>query len=62
MGRACAPEAVEYPGGVPATWRVTVRCALKQDGSPLVYYDFVPSPDVREVVLGPTDHHQRHQH
>ncbi len=41
----------EYPGGVPPTWRMTVRSVVAQDGRCLVYYAFVPAPDVREVVL-----------
>jgi len=45
-------EAVEYPGGVPPTWRVTVRRAVREDGTVLVYLYFSPRPDVPEVVLG----------
>lgn len=52
MEEAQQPEAPEYPGGVPPTWRVTVRRTRAEGGRWLVYYDFTPSPDVREVVLG----------
>lgn len=45
--------AIEYPGGVPPEWRATVRRVQRDGGSWLVYYDFVPNPDVPEVVLGP---------
>jgi len=43
---------VEYPGGVPPTWRVVVRRAVREDGSVLVYLCFSPSPDVPEGALG----------
>ncbi len=52
MDKPCQTDATGYPGGVPSTWRVTVRPTHTEDGRPLVYYVFTPSPDVSEVDLG----------
>ncbi|MCL6431311.1 MAG: hypothetical protein K6V36_10725 [Anaerolineae bacterium] len=56
-----AREEVQYPGGVPPEWQVTIRRTLKEDGRYLIYYDFVPGPQAEEVELKQPQEAAKHE-